>query len=144
VTFDPTRDPLPTARDAIDCKGTLPCDDVVFLAHALVAAHAKVDQLYAALEKRSDATRTLVEKVLADTARCAPSTAACRDLRKALRETLDRGPVFEDHPDQLRLDWLAAGDDRLLDARGRMVNESVSLREAIDWLMQPQERSSCS
>ncbi len=134
------RDPLPTARDAINLKGVLPSADVVFLAQALVEAHAKIDQLYTGLERRSDATRHLIEQVLLDTARWAPSTAACRDLRSALRAALDRGVVYAEDPDQRRLDWIAANDARLLDVRGRMVNEGASLREAIDWLMQAEAR----
>ena len=106
-------------------------------------AHEKVDQLYASLEKRSDATRAVVEQVLLDTARWAPSTAACRDLRAALRAALDRGPVFEEHHDQRRLDWLSVDPARLLAVRLRTLNEEISTREAIDGLMQP-EPVACS
>jgi len=64
---------------------------------------------------------------------------ACHDLRDALRaalrDVLDRGSSHTPDPDQQRLDWLAAAEDRLLDVRGRSINEGVSLREAIDWLM---------
>ena len=141
---DDRRDPLPTARDAIELKGTIPSLDVVFLAQALVEAHAKVDQLYRAIEAKSDSTRFLVEQVLRDTASTAPSTAACRALRLALRTALDRGPVFEDHPDQLRLDWLASDEGRLLAARVRMIDEAIPLREAIDGIMQPVEPSTAS
>lgn len=135
VAYDPSRDPLPIAQAAIDRQGVLPWADVVFLAHAVVEAHKKVDQLYDAIERRSDSTRSAVEQVLRDTAQWAPSTAACRDLRAALRTALDRGVVFVEDPDSCRLDWLAADDARLLDVRGRMVNEAISLREAIDGLM---------
>ncbi len=144
MAFDSTRDPLPIARDAIDCKGTLPCADVVFLAHALIEAHKKVDQLYAALEERSDSTRLLVERVLRDTANNAPSTAACRDLRIKLREALDRGPVFEGHPDQKRLDWLSADPARVLASRLRMLVEGISLRESVDGLVQSEEATTCA
>ena len=84
------RDPLPTARDAINLKSVLPLANVVFLAQALIEAHDKVDQLYRLLEGRSDVTRSLVEEVLRDTASMAPSTAACRALRIAIRTALDR------------------------------------------------------
>jgi hypothetical protein len=142
--IDAKRDPLPIARDAINLRGTLPSADVVFLAQALIEAHAKIDQLYQAIEGNSDATRKIVEKVLRDTAMLAASTAAYRALRIKLREALDRGPVFEEHPDQLRLDWLGTNSTRLLDARLRMLDESISLRDAIDALMQPEESRPCS
>lgn len=144
MTFDAHRDPLPIAHDAIDRKGTLPCEDVVFLAQALVAAHAKVDQLYSAIEARSDATRTAIEQVLRETANFGALDANGRMFRRKVREALDRGVVFTETPDQQRLDWLAAFEDRLLDARGRVINESVSLREAIDWLMQQGDPSKCA
>jgi len=35
--------------------------------------------------------------------------------------------------DQERLDWLEADSDRLEDVRGRVNNEGVSVRAAIDW-----------
>jgi len=142
VTFDSHRDPLPTARDAINLKGILPSADVVFLAQALIVAHDKVDQLYRALESRSDATRCSVEQVLRDTASTAPSTAACRALRTTLRTVLDRGPVFEESHDQARLDWLAADHARLLVVQERTLDESISLREAIDGLMPSKQQQS--
>ncbi len=37
--------------------------------------------------------------------------------------------------DKDRLDWLDYDSDRLEDVRGRVNNESETLREAIDWLM---------
>ena len=138
-----TQDPLPVAQDALDCGGALPREDVVFLARALFEAHEKVDQLYAALERRSDATRSIVDQILCDTAGWTPAASA---LRAKLRAALDRGVVYAKDQvqdlDKRRLDWLAASADRLLDARGLMVDasagESVSLREAIDRLMQPE------
>jgi hypothetical protein len=148
VTFDPRRDPLPTARDAIDREGAVLRDDVVFLARALVAAHEKVDQLYDALEKRSDSTRAMIDRVLRDTAHLAPSTEACRGLRAELRAALDRGPVFEESLDQERLDWLGADPARVLALHQRMLDvdgvpdRGVSLREVLDQMKGGQ--SSCS
>ena len=149
MTIDKHRDPLPTARDAINLKGILPSADVVFLAQALIVAHDKVDQLYSTLESRSDATRRSVEQVLRDTASTAPSTAACRALRTALRTALDRGPVFEEtlvegpgQADQERLDWLAQNTARLSAVQARIREEALSLREAIDGLMPSKQQQS--
>jgi hypothetical protein len=40
--------------------------------------------------------------------------------------------------DTERLDWLAKDTERLEDVRGRMENENVDIREAIDWLAENQ------
>jgi hypothetical protein len=50
-TFDPTRDPIPGARKAIEEGGNISPEDVIFLAKALIHAHEKVDGLYEKIDK---------------------------------------------------------------------------------------------
>lgn len=53
-----------------------------------------------------------------------------------------RVPEFAARRDAARLDWLSRDTTRLEDIRGRMVNESVTLREALDWFMHEQSPES--
>jgi hypothetical protein len=129
------------AREALLLKGHVSSADVMFLAQALVEAHEKVDQLYKAIEDRSDATHTFIEQVLRDHARFSPSAAACRDLRSAIRAALDRGPVHAPVPDRDRLDWLSEDAQHLLDVYNWRSNSNVSTREAVDRLMASRDGS---
>jgi hypothetical protein len=143
---DPTCDPLPTARTAIDRDDAIVHEDAVFRARALVHAHEKIDQLYAALEKGSDATRSIVEQVLRGIASWSPSTAACVTYGARSVPRLIAVPCTRSITISSVLTGSPRGKIRCWTARGRINNESVSLRDVIDWLMpaEAQESSTCA
>lgn len=65
----------------------------------------------------AEAVLTRIDKFPAPAPALAPAPEVTRDLAA----------------DSARLDWLDANPDRLEDVRGRINNEGVNVRDAIDW-----------
>lgn len=142
VPFDPMLDPLPGAHEALRLKGVVAPLEVMNLALALITAHTKVDQLYNHLENRSVAlTHVTLEAILRYTDQLAPSAAAYRDLRGWVQVALEdlqaqaNDKEIELELDHQRVEYLSKVPTCFADARRRMINTSVSFRDAVDFCM---------